>query len=82
MIIKSNIDIMVTADERLQEFFTYLMDFADKNTKSSEDQVLLAGAMMAVAKMLYHNNLSEQEFDQIMDHNGRDLINLLKPTIH
>ena len=73
---------MVTASERLQEFFTHIMSFCDQNTKSQEDQVLLAGAMMAVAKMLYHNNLSEQEYDQIMDHNIRDLINLLKPTIH
>jgi hypothetical protein len=38
--------------------------------------------MMAVAKMLYHNNLNEQEYNNIMDHNGRDLLNLLKPTIH
>jgi hypothetical protein len=82
VIIKSNIDIMVTATERLQEFFNHLVSFCDQNTKSQEDQVLLAGAMMAVAKMLYHNNLSEQEYDQIMDHNTRDLINLLKPTIH
>jgi hypothetical protein len=55
---------------------------ADKNTNSSEDHVLLAGAMMAVAKMLYHDNLSEKEYDEIMDHNSRDLLNLLKPTIH
>jgi hypothetical protein len=44
--------------------------------------ILLAGAMMGVAKMLYHNNLTEQEYDNIMNHNGRDLLNLLKPTIH
>jgi hypothetical protein len=55
---------------------------ADKNTNSSEDHVLLAGAMMAVAKMLYHDNLSEKEYDEIMNHNSRDLLNLLKPTIH
>ena len=26
--------------------------------------------------------LTEQEFDNILNHNGRDLLNLLKPTIH
>jgi hypothetical protein len=38
--------------------------------------------MMAVAKMLYHNNLTEQEYNNIINHNVRDLINLIKPTIH
>ena len=26
--------------------------------------------------------LTEQEFDNILNHNGRDLLNLIKPTIH
>ena len=42
----------------------------------------MAGAMMAVAKMLYHDNLSEVEYNNILEHNVRDLINLIKPTIH
>tara|TARA_R110002012_G_scaffold120321_3_gene269549 strand:+ start:2586 stop:2762 length:177 start_codon:yes stop_codon:yes gene_type:complete len=58
------------------------MQFSDTAVTSQEEQILLAGAMMAVAKMLYHSNLSEQEYNNIMDHNGRDLLNLLKPTIH
>jgi hypothetical protein len=58
------------------------MAFSDKSTQSSEDQVLLAGAMMGAAKMLYQNNLSLQEYNEIMDHNAKDLINLIKPTIH
>ena len=73
---------MRTPLEKLQEYFVELMAFSDKSTQSSEDQVLLAGAMMGAAKMLYQNNLSEQEFNDIMDHNGKDLINLIKPTIH
>tara|TARA_R100001224_G_scaffold105860_1_gene79889 strand:- start:184 stop:405 length:222 start_codon:yes stop_codon:yes gene_type:complete len=73
---------MRTPVEKLQEYFVELMAFSDKSTQSSEDQVLLAGAMMGAAKMLYQNNLSEQEFNDIMDHNGKDLINLIKPTIH
>jgi len=73
---------MRTPVAKLQEYFVELMAFSDKSTQSSEDQVLLAGAMMGAAKMLYQNNLSEQEFNDIMDHNGKDLINLIKPTIH
>ena len=73
---------MRTPVEKLQEYFVELMAFSDKSTQSSEDQVLLAGAMMGAAKMLYQNNLSLQEYNEIMDHNGTDLINLIKPTIH
>ena len=73
---------MRTPVEKLQEYFVELMAFSDKSTQSSEDQVLLAGAMMCAAKMLYSNNLSLQEYNDIMDHNGKDLINLIKPTIH
>ena len=73
---------MLTATDKLQEYFNELMNFADTGVTSQEEQLLLAGAMMGVAKMLYHNNLTEKEYDKIMDHNGRDLLNLLKPTIH
>ena len=73
---------MRTPVEKLQEYFVELMAFSDKSTQSSEDQVLLAGAMMGAAKMLYQNNLSLQEYNEIMDHNAKDLINLKKPTIH
>ena len=73
---------MTNPTVRLQEYFTELMTFADTGVTSQEDQILLAGAMMGVAKMLYHNNLTEQEYDNIMNHNGRDLLNLIKPTIH
>ena len=73
---------MLTATDKLQEYFNELINFSDTAVASQEEQVLIAGAMMAVAKMLYHNNLSEQEYNNIMDHNGRDLLNLIKPTIH
>ena len=73
---------MTSATLRLQEYFNELMTFADTGVTNQEEQILLAGAMMAVAKMLYHNNLNEHEYNNIMDHNGRDLLNLLKPTIH
>ena len=73
---------MLTATDKLQEYFNELINFADTGVTSQEEQILLAGAMMGVAKMLYHNNLTKQEYDNIMDHNGRDLLNLIKPTIH
>ncbi len=73
---------MLTATDKLQEYFNELMNFSETAVTNQEEQILLAGAMMAVAKMLYHNNLNEQEYNNIMDHNGSDLLNLLKPTIH
>ena len=56
---------MTSATLRLQEYFNELMNFADTAVTNQEEQILLAGSMMAVAKMLYHNNLNEQEFDNI-----------------
>ena len=73
---------MDTATERIQEYFTGLMSIVDQSTKSQEDQLLMAGAMMAVAKTLYYDNVSEIEFNRMIDNNLRDLISLIKPTIH
>ena len=73
---------MRTPTERIQDYFNGLMTIVDSSTKSQEDQILMAGAMMAVAKMLYHNNLTENEHNNILHHNVRDLINLIKPPIH
>ena len=56
---------MLTATDKLQEYFNELMQFSDTAVTSQEEQILLAGAMMAVAKMLYHSNLSEQELSLI-----------------
>ena len=56
---------MLTATDKLQEYFNELMNFADTGVTSQEEQILLAGAMMGVAKMLYHNNLTEQEYDTV-----------------
>ena len=71
-----------SATEKLQKYFDSLMSFADNHRNSSEDSVLLAGAMMGVAKMIYFNHLSKQEAQELLDHNGYDLLKLLKPTIH
>ena len=53
---------METAEARIQEYFNGLMTMVDQSTKSETDQLLMAGAMMAVAKILYHKNLSEDQF--------------------
>jgi len=58
------------------------MSIVDQSTSSQEDQILMAGAMIAVAKTLYYDNLSENQFNVMLDNNLRDLINLIKPTIH
>ena len=73
---------MDTPTQILEDYFNGLITVVDQSTKSQEDQILMAGAMMAVAKMLYHNNLTENEYNNILNHNVRDLINLIKPTIH
>ena len=73
---------MRTPTERIQDYFNKLVVVTDQSTMSQEDQILMAGAMMAVAKMLYHDNLSEVEYNNILEHNVRDLINLIYPTIH
>ena len=73
---------MRTPTERIQDYFNKLVVVTDQSTMSQEDQILMAGAMMAVAKMLYHDNLTEVEYNNILEHNVRDLINLIKPTIH
>ena len=73
---------METAEARIQEYFTNLMSIVDQSTKSETDQLLMAGAMIAVAKTLYYENLTEKDVNHMMDVNLRDLINLVKPTIH
>ena len=43
---------MRTPTERIQDYFNKLVVVTDQSTMSQEDQILMAGAMMAVAKML------------------------------
>tara|TARA_R100001594_G_C4009285_1_gene256568 strand:- start:787 stop:1017 length:231 start_codon:yes stop_codon:yes gene_type:complete len=73
---------IVSAEQKLQDFFEKIMVLVENTSKSEEDSILLAGAMMSVARILYFDNLSEQEATQIVEHNTRDFISLIKPTIH
>ena len=73
---------MIDAQEKLAEYFDKLMHNAKNSSKSSEDSLLLAGAMMAVSRVLFYDHLSEKEAQTLSDQGGLDLIELVKPTIH
>ena len=79
---KSKIDYMNPAEQKLQSYFEQLMTIVENTSKSEEDSILLAGAMMSVARVVYYNNLNPQEAQNIMEQNTFDLIELIKPTIH
>ena len=79
---KSNIELMTEAEEKLARWFEELMVMAEKTSKSEEDSILLAGAFMSAARVLYYNHLNPVEAANIMEANTVDLIELIKPTIH
>ena len=68
--------------KKLQDYFDQILFLVEKTSKSEEDSILLAGAMMSVARILYFDNLSKEEAANIVEHNTRDFITLIKPTIH
>ena len=70
------------AEEKLADYFDKLMLIAKNTSQNSEDSILLAGAMMAVAKVIYYDNLKPSEAKDLENHNGYDLLELIKPTIH
>ena len=73
---------MIDAQEKLADYFDQLMLIAKNSSKSAQDSVLLAGAMMAVSRVLFYDHLSEKEAQTLSDQGGLDLIELVKPTIH
>ena len=79
---QSNVESMTQADVKLQNYFNGLMQMVEKTSKSSEDSILLAGAMMSVARVMYYDTLGPQQGQQIMDNNVVDFVELIKPTIH
>jgi|TARA_R110000744_G_C19330534_1_gene558523 hypothetical protein len=79
---KSNDEFMTNADLRLQHYFQNLLNMVEKTSKSAEDSILLAGAMMSVARVVYYDTLGPQQGQQVMDTNMADFIELIKPTIH
>ena len=73
---------ITAAEQKLQDYFDKLLLLVEKTSKSEEDSILLAGAMMSVARILYFDNLSKEEASSVMEHNTIDFIELMKPTIH
>ena len=74
--------IITPAEQKLQDYFDKLLVLVEKTSKTEEDSILLAGAMMSVARILYFDNLSKEEAAVVMEHNTIDFIELIKPTIH
>jgi hypothetical protein len=74
--------IITPAEQKLQDYFDKLLVLVEKTSKTEEDSILLAGAMMSVARILYFDNLSKEEASSVMEHNTIDFIELIKPTIH
>ena len=73
---------MANAEEKLADYFDKLMYIAKNSSKSSEDSILLAGAMMAASRVLFYEHLNAKEAQNLFDQGGLDLIELVKPTIH
>lgn len=74
--------IITPAEQKLQDYFDKLLVLVEKTSKTEEDSILLAGAMMSVARILYFDNLVKKDAGSIMEHNTIDFIELIKPTIH
>ena len=79
---KSNVETMSQAEEKLHKWFEELMVMAEKTSKCDEDNILLAGAFMSAARVLYFNYMNPDDAKHIMEQNTFDFIELIKPTIH
>jgi len=73
---------MANAEEKLADYFDKLMMISKNTGNSPEDSLLLAGAMMAVAKVIYYDHLKPSEAKDLLNHNGYDMLEFIKPTIH
>ena len=73
---------MPQADVKLQHFFNGILEMAEKTSKSGEDSILLAGAMMSAARVIYYDCLGPDQGQHLMDNNTVGFIELIKPTIH
>ena len=75
-------DTLSPAEKKLQSYFDQILAYVENTSKSEEDSILLAGAMMSVARILYFDNLVKKDAGSIMEHNTINFIELIKPTIH
>ena len=82
MVLTSNVKIMTPGEEKLHRWFGELMAMAEKTSKCDEDSILLAGAFMSAARVLYFNHMNPVDAKRIMEQNTFDFVDLIKPTIH
>ena len=75
-------DQLTEADKKFQVYVGGLSGIVEKSSEVPEDRILLAGAMMSVAKALYIDAAGPDQGQWFFDHNVRDLVPLIKPTIH
>jgi len=78
----TNMEKLTQADIKLQHYFSGIMKMIENTSKSGEDSILLAGAMMSAARVIYYNELGPEEGQHLMDSNTVGLVEMLKPTIH
>ena len=67
---------------KLHTFYKEILNYVEKTSKSEQDSILLAGAMMAASRFLYYKNLYEDQASELLEQNTIDLVDLVKPTIH
>ena len=48
---------MIEAELKLAKYFDSLMEYAENSSQSEQDSILLAGAMMAVSRVLFYDHL-------------------------
>ena len=70
------------AEHKLHSFYTQILEYVENTSKSEEDSILLAGAFMSAARVLYFNHMNPEDAHQIMEQNTVDFVDLIKPTIH
>jgi hypothetical protein len=73
---------MLNAEQKLADYYEKLMHIAKNSSKTEEDSILLAGAMMAASRVLFYEQLNAKDAKNLFDQGGLDLIELIKPTIH
>ena len=67
---------------KLHTFYKEILNYVEKTSKSEQDSILLAGAMIAASRFLYYKNLNEDQASELLEQNTIDLVDLVKPTIH
>ena len=75
-------DTLSPAEKKLQSYFDQILAYVENTSKSEEDSILLAGAFMSAARVLYFNHMNPDDAHHIMEQNTVDFVDLIKPTIH